>query len=210
MLTAYVNRKIAPKMIFALLSIYASCSSLAFAQAAPAAAEVKLPLSIGAGFSGYNSDQQKHGYLIGETLWIDYFPSRLPAHLQGIGLEAEARRLGHGQSTFGQSDFRQETVGGGVIYSWPRFRDFRPYGKLLGEYGDSSVQRGNLGRWHDSRTVIVVGGGMEFRVLRSVWMRADYEYQRWPDMIFKYDKPVAAIHPQGFTVGAMYHFSHSH
>jgi hypothetical protein len=208
MLTACVNRKITLKMLFAFLFIYASCSSSASAQAAPSASEARLPLSIGAGFSGYSPDQGR-GHLFGETLWIDYFPSRMPELLRGLGIEAEARRLSYGQSSSEPDDLRQDMAGGGVIYSWRRFCNFRPYGKFFGEYGDTSVKRGNLGRWHDSRTVIAMGGGMEFRVSQSVWVRADYEYQRWPDMIFKNGKPAAAIHPQGFTVGAMYHFSRS-
>jgi hypothetical protein len=189
-----------PGLILALL--FACGASHALAQADPAATETKLPLAIGVGFSDYNPDLG-HGHLLGGTLWADYTPNHVPAILRGIGLEAEARDLRYGRSK--PKDLRRDVVGGGVIYSWPHYRDFRPYAKYemgFGRYQNSPTD-------HDTRTVTIMGGGAEYRVLRSVWARVDYEYQFWPDC-FGPRRPGLTrgkLTPEGITVGAAYHFS---
>jgi opacity protein-like surface antigen len=133
----------------------------------------------------------------------------VPHLLRGIGLEVEARDLNYGRSATQPPDLRDDVASGGVIYSWHRFRSIRPYGKFLMGYGNTD--EGSLVstvRWHDSRTVTSMGGGVEYRAWRSVWVRADYEYQTWPDF-FKHSNPAipqGLLNPQGFTVGAMYHF----
>jgi opacity protein-like surface antigen len=108
---------------------------------------------------------------------------------------------------------REDTALGGVIYSWPRYRDFRPYGKFQMGYGNADEENVQYHvKWTDSRTVTSMGGGMDYRVLEHVWVRVDYEYQLWPDF-FKHPNnipPAGRLKPQGFTVGAMYHFSHRH
>jgi hypothetical protein len=55
-----------------------------------------------------------------------------------------------------------------------------------------------------------LGGGVELRAYRSLWVRADYEYQFWPDFFFKGAKPIGQLNPQGFTVGVLYHFNRPH
>jgi hypothetical protein len=68
------------------------------------------------------------------------------------------------------------------------------------------------GRHHDSRTVTSMGGGLEFHAYRTIWVRADYEHQSWPDF-FKHANPAipaGLLNPQGFTVGALYHFGGHH
>lgn len=199
------------KSYFALILAFflAGTANHALAQAASAATEAKLPLAIGAGFSGYNPDWGQ-GHLLGGTLWIDYTPDNVPAILRGIGMEVEARDLNYGRSSTESANLREDVAGGGVIYSWPRYRNFRPYGKLLMGFGNRDAERVNGVRFHDSRTITIAGGGVEYRAFRSVWVRADYEYQFWPDMIYHGSKAVAGINPQGFTVGALYHFSHPH
>lgn len=202
-------------LTLALLFACAACSALA--QTVPAARDKYLPFAIGAGFSGYNPDYGQ-GHLLGGTLWIDYTPNRVPRLLRGIGLEAEARDLNYGRSSSQPPNLREDAAGGGVIYSWPRFRDFRPYGKFLMGFGNTDY--GSIktqARGHESRTVTSMGGGVEFRAFRSVWVRADYEYQSWPDF-YKHPPigvppvivPAGRLNPQGFTVGAMYHFSRPH
>jgi opacity protein-like surface antigen len=199
------------KSYFALILAFflAGAANHALAQAASAATEAKLPLAIGAGFSGYDPDWGQ-GHLLGGTLWIDYIPDHVPAILRGIGVEVEARDLNYGRSSTESSNLREDVAGGGVIYSWPRYRNFRPYGKILMGFGNRDAEWGNGVRFHDSRTITIAGGGVEYRAFRSVWVRADYEYQFWPDMIYHGSKAVAGINPRGFTVGALYHFSHPH
>ncbi|MGA3082103.1 MAG: outer membrane beta-barrel protein [Terracidiphilus sp.] len=181
-----------------------------FAQATPAATGPKAysPWAAGVGFSGYNPDFG-HGHLLGGTLWVDYTPSKVPQMLRGIGLEVEARDLSFGRSSE-FVDLRQDVAGGGLIYSWRRFSTVRPYAKLLMGFGNADYPVPNIPRYHQTRTITALGGGVDFRAFRQLWVRADYEYQFWPDFYFEGGKPIAQLNPAGFTVGALYHFSRPH
>jgi opacity protein-like surface antigen len=142
----------------------------------------------------------------------------MPHILQGIGLEAEARDLNYGRSGAITPGEREDTAEGGVIYSWPRYRYFRPYAKFMMGYGNADEQNIPFNEhWTDSRTITIMGGGVDYRVHGHIWVRADYEYQSWPDF-FKFAPvgvppvipPAGKLNPQGFTIGAMYHFNHPH
>jgi opacity protein-like surface antigen len=197
-----------------VLALFFFCAAdRALAQAAPAATEARSPLAIGVGVSGYNPDYG-HGHLLGYTLWFDYSPSRVPQVLRGIGLEAFGRDLNYGRSKSQPPNLRQDVGGGGVFYSWPAFRNLRPYAKIEMGFGnqDYAVALGTpqQHRINQTRTVTSLGGGVELRAFRNVWVRADYEYQSWPDFYYKNRKAVGKLDPQGFTVGAIYHFSRPH
>lgn len=200
-----MHRKAYLAPIAAALFVCAACS--AFAQTAPAAKGSGgfSSFAAGAGFSGFNPDWD-HGHLLGGTLWIDYTPAGLPSFLRGFGLEAEARDLNYGRSQSQPWNLREDVAGGGVIYSYHRLHSFHPYGKFLVGYGNTDYGSNiTHARGHDSRTVTSTGGGVELRVYRNLWARADYEYQFWPDF-FKGTSPAGQLNPQGFTVGALYHF----
>lgn len=197
----------------ALAALFLCAAVNASAQSAPTATAGNLPFAIGAGFSGYNPDFG-HGHLLGGTLWIDYFPNRLPRILDGFGLEAEARDLNYGRSSTQSPNLREDAVEGGLIYSLRLFHRFRPYGKFSEGYGNTDYETGPTSRHHDSRTIIGGGGGVEFWAFKGISVRADYEYQSWPDF-FKHLKtspapvpPAGRLNPQGVTLGAVYHFSH--
>ena len=182
------------------------------AQAPPAASVARVPLAIGAGFSGYNPDYG-NGHLLGGTLWIDYSPSWVPSLLRGVGLEVEAHDLHFGQSSSQPKNLRQDVASGGVFYSWPRYSGIRPYVNYQMGLGNQDYTVGPLAapvRIHQSRTVTSVGGGVEFRASRRIWVRADYRYEFWPDFYFHGTRPVAQLNAQGFTIGALYHFSGPH
>jgi opacity protein-like surface antigen len=193
-----------------VLALFFLCAAdRAFAQAAPAATEAKSPLTIGAGLSSYNFHDYGPGHVLGGTLWIDYSPGQVPQHLRGIGLQIEAKDLNYGRSKTLEPNLREDVASGGVFYSWPRFRNIRPYGKF--EMGFGNVDYETRSRRHNqTRTVTSVGGGVELRAFRSVWVRADYEYQSWPDFFFHGSKPSGQLNPEGFTVGALYHFNKLH
>ena len=96
---------------------------------------------------------------------------------------------------------RQDTAGGGPIFTWRHYRNFHPYAKFLIE--DGSVDFYPLpGYSHDTRTLFALGGGFEYRIFRSIWARVDYEYQDWGTLLGN------TLNPQGATVGVAYDFSH--
>ena len=94
--------------------------------------------------------------------------------------------------------------GGGVYYSWRKYRSIRPYAKFEMGFGNMDYMTLKLRRVNQTRTVTSLGGGVEFRAVRNVWVRADYEYQSWPN--FNGGKSSPPLNPQGATVGVMYHF----
>jgi len=195
-------------LVIVILFVCAAFSALAQAPPAAKGSKAFSPLAIGAGFSGYNPDEG-HGHLLGGTLWIDYTPAFLPKPLNGLGIEAEARDLNYQRSLVAMPNLREDYAGGGLIYSWPFFREFRPYAKLVMGFGNQDETDFKTGiRYHDSRTVTAGGGGVDIRAVQRLWVRIDYEYQSWPDFFKHTNTPIPAgrLNPQGFTIGAMYHF----
>ncbi|MGA3011835.1 MAG: porin family protein [Terracidiphilus sp.] len=189
-----------------LAAFFVCATYSAFAQTVPTATEGNSPWAIGAGISGYNTDYES-GRLFGGTLWIDYRLTKVPSLLQGLAIEGEARDLNYLRSATEESNLRQDTAGGGLIYSWRHFAKLRPYAKAFAGYGNTDEGWKDGWRNHDSRNFLAVGGGVEYRIMRHIWARADYEYQSWPDMFFNGNLPSGRMNPQGVTVGAMYHFS---
>lgn len=188
------------------LAVFFVCATYsAVAQAVPAATEGKSPWAVGAGISGYYPDFGP-GQLFGGTLWIDYTLTKVPSLLQGLALEAEARDLNYGRSAAEQSNLRQDTAGGGLIYSWHHFNKLRPYAKLLEDFGNTDYGMNTGTRYNATRNFLACGGGVEYRVKRRLWVRADYEYQFWPDF-FKSTLPAGQMNPQGVTVGVTYRFA---
>jgi opacity protein-like surface antigen len=194
----------------AIVTLLVCAASIAVAQTSPAAIGPAgfSPLAIGAGFSSYNVGWT-NGYMLGGTLWIDYTPNFLPHALRGLGVEAMARDISIETNHRGQHDMREDVASGGLIYSLPHFGRYRPYAKYLIGFGNDDYPTKYIPRYHQTRTVTSVGGGLDYRVYKGVWARADYEYQFWPDF-FKYapalHKTPGILSPYGFTLGAMYHF----
>lgn len=198
-----MRMKLFPRLILAVL-ITAVVIPQMYSQVVPAETRSTLPISIGAGLSGFDASYGS-GLLLGGALWIDYTPQQVPRRLQGIGVEIEARDLSLHRSSSQPPNLRLDTAGGGVIYSWHHFDHFRPYAKFLVAYGNVDSEPFPPVRVHDSRTITVFGGGVEYQVHRNIWARGDYEYQSWPDF-WKNTTPAGSLSPNGFTVGASYHF----
>jgi opacity protein-like surface antigen len=178
-----------------------------FSQVVPAAYEgMRLPLTAGLGLSSFSPDWLS-GRLMGGTLWIDYNPTWVPQRLYGIGLEVEGRDLRFNRSSSQPSDLREDTAGGGVIYTWRRYRQIRPYGKFLMGLGNVDYLTGKGARYNTGRTVTFAGGGLEYDAFRRFWVRADYEYQWWPDFFNVNTPNPGKLDPQGITVGVSYHFN---
>jgi hypothetical protein len=182
-----------------------SASLPVFSQVEPAATESGLPLSVGAGVSDFYTEMiSKH--LQGPTVWADWNFYRGSSFLRGFGAEAEVRVLDFGEPP-GQR-LRLANAGGGPIYTWRHFCNIRPYGKFLVDFsGMDHIKISTLPRWYtaDRWATYAVGGGVEYRAVGNVWIRADYEYQFWRVEFFN---PNAFLNPQGFTVGASYNFRH--
>ena len=187
----------------------------AFSQVAPEYSGRTLPLYVGFGPSGYDVDWG-HGRMYGGTIWADWYPAQLPRILHGLGVEVEARDISLHQNCnpanfCPQKNLREDSAGGGVIYSWRHFRNFHPFGKFLIE--DGSVDHylyvvpppaGPHDQSHAKLTVLTPGLGFEYRIFGPLWARVDYEYQDWGTLLGK------TLNPQGFTVGVSYAFEHAH
>jgi len=177
-----------------------------FSQAVPAATESSAPLAIGGGVSSYTVDWGPGRKEDGATVWIDWEPNQLPSLLRGIGIEAEGRDISFDRNPNLPSNYRQAAVGAGPIYTFRHFRNVHPYIKYVVDIGDLD--------WNPSpdpqRTIVAVqapGFGLELRVFRGVWVRGDYEYQFWKDVVPNKDR---YLNPHGLTVGVMYDFRRRH
>ena len=119
--------------------------------------------------------------------------------------------LNYGRSKSQPPNLRQDVGGGGVFYSWPGWRNIRPYGKFEMGFGNEDFEainsNGTPRRVNQTRTVTTLGGGVELLAFRSVWVRVDYGYEFWPNFFYRSAKPVAQLNPQGFTVGTIYHLA---
>jgi hypothetical protein len=173
-----------------------------FSQTAPAAYSGRqLPFSVGAGVSNIDVDWGK-SRMYGGTLWIGYYPPHLPRLLSGLSVDAEARDINYGRPAKSvPANFREDTAGGGPMYTWRHFQNFQIYGKGLIEFGSIDFTIAHIPNYtHETRTVYAPGGGILAHAYKHVWVRADYEYQFWPVLLGK------TSNPQGFTVGAVYDF----
>ena len=100
------------------------------------------------------------------------------------------------------SNFREVAAEAGPIYRYKRLGRVVPYGKFLFGYGGIDFRFVGAGNYtHDTRNITAPGGGFEYRAFRNLWVRADYEYQFWPDLFGR-----TSLNPQGFTAGAMCNF----
>jgi hypothetical protein len=197
-----------------LVALLLMASHPMFSQVVSAATDGRLQQwSVGAGISDYNPDLGR-GRMEGGTLWVDYTLNWVPSLLRGIGLEMEARDISLNRSPL-TLILREDTAGLGATYTWPHSRGFRPYAKVILGLGNTDYLVGpaQTQRFHQSRTVTSIGGGFEVKVFQRLWTRIDYEYQVFPNFfLVNLSQPPsgAPLDPQGFTLGAIYHFGREH
>jgi len=191
------------RLKFICAGLFFSAAFPAFSQVSPSATQGGIPFKVGAAFSNYYTDWS--GYESGPTVWVDWTLSHGPRILNGLGIEAEGRDLNYNR-TGSQPKLREDTGEGGPVYHWGHFDRFEPYGKFLLGYGHISFNDIRDPHYtHDSRAVLAPGGGAEYRIVRNIWVRGDYEYQFWPDFFHHH-----SMDPQGFTIGASYDLSRMH
>jgi opacity protein-like surface antigen len=175
----------------------------ALSQVVPSAIQGGFPLTVGAGYTEFYSDWS--GNISGGALWADWTFYRVPRMLQGLGIEMEARDLNYNRNG-DEPKLRMDTIGGGPIYHYRRFHRVQPYAKFLLGYGSHDFNNPFTPTYeHDTRTVLVNGGGVDYRIWRNVSVRGDYQYQFWLNYFHHHD-----LNPQGGTVGISYDFGHMH
>jgi hypothetical protein len=182
---------------FASLSIACAllilCASAAHGQVVPATAIPRIDLSFGTGVTSWDPNWG-NGRMLGITVWSDIHPTLLPSPFDGLGFEIEARDVDWHRDNQ-PSNFREATVGGGPIYTWPRFRIVQPYAKFLVDFAGINFNPGSTYN-HDTRTAYVPGAGLEAHAWQNLWVRADYEFQIWQPLFNN-----QRLTPQGFTIG---------
>lgn len=183
--------------------VFAFSAYLSPGQVLPAnTASKTLPLTIGVGFSNYDTGLNQDR-LNGGTLWVDYGLGFLPGPLHGLGLEAEGRDLNLSHSS-DQPFLREDVAAGGGIYHWNRNFPVRPFLKFLAGYGNADYLTSTGLHYRQSRTVTLAGGGLEVSPYPRIRVRADYEYQWWPDFFKNGPKPSGQLNPMGITLGVAY------
>jgi opacity protein-like surface antigen len=175
------------KHFFVLLLIFLGGVSIANAQAAPTAERVG-DLQIGAGFSNANTDYLPYR-VNGFTAYFDF-----DTRYYHLGLEGEFRFLNDSPS-----NIYEKTYEIGPRYS-RTYGKFVPYGKVLYgrgvfNFADRGVTTANL-----AYNMFAFGGGVDYKLIKSVNLRGDYEYQKWLSF------PPHGLTPSVFTIGAAYHF----
>jgi len=177
-------------------------------QVVPGARQGGVPIVLGAGFSSFNMDWG-HGadgnlrYMDGITAWADWNFYNAPGLLRGLGVEVEGRDIDWAHPS-GLPQLRHDTFLGGPIYTWRHYRKLYLYGKGFAGIGSIDFQPlpdAPPTYTHDTRTVWALGGGGEYRAVGNFWLRADYEYQWWPQLFGP-----NALTPNGITLGMVYDF----
>ncbi len=185
------------RILSAILAVASFAAGTAFSQTVPSAYQGRLPFTIGGGASNLNVDWNKNR-MFGYSIWGDWHPGDLPRILDGLGVEVEARDIDFNRGPGLPAGFRQDTLGGGLIYSYRHFAKFRPYGKVLIDYGRLNYGFGQIA----TDKVYAPALGIEYHAVQRLWVRADYEYQAWPNLFYGGKN----LDPQGFTLGASYDF----
>lgn len=183
------------------LILLLSTSTLAVAQSAPAAEGAPFSIWAGAEASNYNPDWScpssspfscESHQLAGFAVFAD--TSRI---IGRFGAEAEGRWL-HWRGPvpkLNQTDYLA-----GPRYQVYATSRFSANVKLLAGTGtlDSPYIRNYMGTFF----AYVPGATISFRTARRWMVRADYEYQRWPE--FAGDKGRHGLTPNGFSLGFSY------
>ena len=197
--------------VFPLLAVsFLTIAVSAFSQVVPSYERKSgWPFTIGAGPVNYDVDIG-HGRMYGFAGWFDIYPGKLPSILHGhLGAEGELRHISLGASSSQQRNLyapqppvRYDPAAMGLIYIWHRLHNIRPYAKIM--IGDGSVDFLPLSKSyaHDTRTFTAPAGGFEFRIKQDLWIRANYDYERWQSLAV-----YGNLKPQGFTLGASYDFT---
>lgn len=174
------------QLLIFVLTIFGAVS-VANAQAT-ATAERAGDLQIGVGFSNANTDYLPYR-VNGETIYFDF-----DTKYHHLGLEGEFRFLKDSPS-----NIYEKTYEIGPRYS-RTYGKFVPYGKVLYGRGVFNFANNGVTTANLAYNMFAFGGGTDYKLIRSVNLRADFEYQKWLSF------PPNGLTPTVFTLGAAYHF----
>jgi hypothetical protein len=186
----------------ALVLVHSLATAIpSFSQAQPAGETSgipQLPLLVGVGFSNFNLDYGGGRRMNGIEAFADYYFYYAPSFLRLTGIEVEGRDIDFGRP---QSllKMRQDTLQGGPVVTLFNRRKVRLYAKALAGFG-SIDSPSNSGKTHTTDLLYSVGGGVDYRATRSIWIRGDYEGQWWPAIF----SSGTALTPGGFSIGVSY------
>jgi opacity protein-like surface antigen len=189
-----------------LAALFTLLTSPAFAQVAPAVKISGLPIGVGVGLSDYDTDYGASLRMLGVSAWADY------NIFHGVGIEAEGMSIfadrpsslcTSGPRTICQ--LKQNSIKAGVIYKAPAFHGLHPYAKFMGGVGEIYFPTHNFFYSQDAFTTYGAGGGVEYKIWRTLSARADYEYQWYEQFLGK-----GTLNPNGVTIGATYYLRGIH
>ena len=166
------------------------------AQVVPAGKGGNQQLFVGVNFSDFDPD---YGWqrLYGIGGWADY--NLTPR----LGAEAEVRFHRFHQL----ADIHEDNYLIGPKYNYHK-RRYTLFAKALFGVGYFNFPE-NVA--HGTYFDIALGGGLDYRLTRRIFLRGEYEYQIWPGFVGPPDpQPIPLVNrpngltPNGFSVGAAY------
>jgi opacity protein-like surface antigen len=169
-----------------------ACSSMALAQATPAASRLG-DLQVGGTYTYAHPDYGTTN-LNGFGFYSDFDFRR------HIGAEVDFHELNDYQGPTSLRIYERSYEAGGR-YFW-NFGRFKPYGKGLYGRGVLNFPLSGGIRPNLAYNMLDMGAGVDIAVQRHINVRAEYEYQKW----FSGPGLSKGLTPQLVTVGVAYHF----
>ena len=156
------------------------------AQATPTGVR-KASLQVGAGFSNANTDYLPNR-VNGTTIYADF------DFFHHLGLEGEFRYIKDGKTNIYEKSYE---IGPRYSRTYGRFSPYVKglYGRGVFNFTYRGERTANL-----AYNMLAVGGGLDYRLLRHVNLRGEYEYQHW------FGFPLHGLTPSAITIGAAYRF----
>jgi opacity protein-like surface antigen len=180
------------KLVLAVLLLLTGIP--AFSQVAPAAKVSGIPLAVGGGIMDFSMDYGAGRRIMGISTWADY------RVFHGLSVEVEASDLFFARSS-AVPRWAQRSIKGGLLYHTPQYHGIHPYVKGLFGITQADFKVRDPFYTVDDFTTYAVGAGLEYKVWKSVFLRADYEYQYVTSYLSN-----NSLNPNGVTIGATYYF----
>jgi opacity protein-like surface antigen len=175
-----------------VLSLVIVLPSALHAQATAAATRGGIA-QAGAAYTVSNEDQYPGRHLQGLTLYGTF---DLNNH---IGVEGNVHLASIFKSYF---DYKENSYNAGLRWA-QHYRKFTPYAKGLVGFGHATAPSPTQivgGSTPGTYFLFALGGGLDYGLSEKINLRADFEYQRWPNF------PPHGLTPPLFSVGAAYRF----